>query len=386
MLFETGSEKNLDIEIQNEIDLNLQYTGEKFPSGLRSPSDVSNDFRSDSNSRLRVFEDVPMSLNSQERNLNIDDLRNFHKKDKGDRVVEVRNKMSLQDNKLGENRRLTLKETHNSSNNSISKFKKNYSNAHLSKKNDPKKEDFLDPKFDSAIPKITRMIQAGAGNAQGSESLEFLLTSNADRPKPKMLDVKELTNDMDMIINGIDSLILTRGGNTLKSKLSENPNNFEYSKTNFPKTGNFQLTKILETKTPFGQQKEVTNLVKEDSIKEFKKPELDDEELKKIKEELNLKADTQDMREYLSQELSTSVGESHPFLSNEKERAELRRSLEKYAANLERIEEEEGGQTKESSYMKERALKQNEDTFYQAFDFDITKESLKKSIKPPIKM
>jgi hypothetical protein len=388
LMFETGSAKNLDIEVQNEIEMDCIYTGMNFPTGLRSPSDVSNDFRSESTSRLKMFDDVPVSMQSNDKNLNIEDLRNFHKKGKhpGKNNIEIcqRKINSMQDNMILENRRLTLKETKNSSEQDLSKFKKNYSNTHLTKKKESvPKEDFLDPKFDCAIPRITRMIQnKGPIDIQGSESLDFLLTSNAERPRLEMLNVKELTSDMDMIINGIDSLILTKPNpKTLRSRLSEGTDNFEYSKTNvIDKPSNSELTNILK-----GSPHNVTNLVIEEIPSNSKISNMNDEEIKKMKKDLNLKGNTQDIKEYLSLEVSATQSEKHPFLkqSIERDRAELRQSLEKYAANLERIEEEENA-CKEESYIKERALKMNEDPLHQMVKFDITKESLRKSQKPPL--
>ena len=384
MLFETGSAKNVDIEVQNEIDLGASDI--KFPSGLRSPSHQSNDFRSETNSEMRMFDEVPRSIQSQENNFNIEDLRNFHKKgkkncSKGRVEVTERQIQSMQDNELAENRRLTMKETNTSVNSNREKFKKNYSNAHLSQKN---KEDFLDPKFDSAIPKITKMIQGKGGIEFGeSENLEFLLTKNVEKPKKKvkMVDVKEITNDMDMIINGIDSMILARDKETtMKSRISDN--NFEYSRTNFKaEETDFQLSKILRNQksSEIGRKsKEITNLISEaESKKKFSN--FNDDELKKMKEDLNLKANTQEMRDYLSIENSEVITESHPFLTGEP--ADLRSSLEKYAVNLERIEEE-NVQTRDSNYFKERELKQNEDPFEQKFKFEVTRDQ-RKSQKPP---
>ena len=383
MMFETGSAKNVDLEVQNEISVDQNIIGMKFPGGARSPSDLSNDFRSESTSKMQMFEDVPMSMNSTENHFNIDDIRNFHKKGKNqipNKKKEIIKIQSVQDNILYEKRRLTMKE---SSASSVNKFKKNYSNAHLQKRNNVK-EDFLDPKFDSAIPRITRMIQGKGGmNLQGEESLEFLLTSNVEKPKAKMLDIKELTNDMDMIINGIDSIILSRQqGQTMRSQLSE-ANNFEYSDTNVLKTTS-KLTNVLKTETKDVNVKEITNLIQDDQPKFISKV-LNDSELKKMKEELNLKANTQEMREYLSHEGSTIITQSHPFLESEPDRSELRKSLEKYAANLERIEEESNVLTKESSYKKETALKMNEDPFEESIKFELTKESSRKNQKPPMK-
>jgi hypothetical protein len=197
-----------------------------------------------------------------------------------------------------------------------------------------------------------------------------------------MLDIKELTNDMDMIINGIDSMILSRQQTqTMKSQLSDAPNNFEYSDTNILNNTNSKLTKILKTGKREMDDKEITNLLQEDSSNE---KVLNDLDLKKMKEELNLKANTQEMREYLSQEESGVIIQSHPFLNSETDRTELRKSLEKYAANLERIEEESNTVTKDSSVRKERALKMNEDTQDESIKFEITKENTRKQ-KPPMK-
>lgn len=387
MLFDTGSAKNLDIEVQNEIDIDPSNPVLKFPGGARSPSDMSNDFKSESASRLRMFEDVPMSTNSMDQNFNIDDLRNFHKKRTGPapaaRVEVTKDMLSDQATILGESRRLTLREKKPET---PGKFKKNYSNAHLQKR-EPPREDFLDPKFDSAIPKITRIIQGKAPlDLQGSESLEFLLTSNAERPRAKMLDVKELTNDMDMIINGIDSMILSRQPqSTLKTHLSEAAGEFEYSLTNAPK----RVTKA-EVRVSGPQRadaKGITNLLSEDEspMDAKRNARLADADLQKMKRDLNLKASTQEMRDYLSLESSEAVVQSHPFLDPEMDRAELRKSLEKYEANLERIEEESNQQTKDSSYIRERALKLNEDPFEEAIKFQVTKDPVRRPNKPPMR-
>lgn len=389
MMFETGSVKNgeeaMNEEISDGAELDILYPGSRFPTGLRSPSDMSHDFRSESASRLKLFEDVPISMQSNEKNLNIEDLRNFHKKgnDQRDVVgVNPRKIYSMQDNLVQGDRRLTLRENENSSEIDLAKFKKNYSNAQLPKTSMAKpKEDFLDPKFDSAIPRITRMIQGKAEpGLGGSESLEFLLTRNAGRTRGKMLDMQELTSDMDMIINGIDSLILTKPpGGTLRSKLSEATGNLEYTKTQMPRDpSNQELTKILES------QKEVTNLVIEEMPQDSRISHMNDEEIQQMKKDLNLKGDTQDVKDFLVPGNSTVVNEKHPFLksSTEVDRAELRQSLEKYAANLERIEEESG--QREESYVKERALKFEEDPYEQSIKFEVTRDAYKRSQKPPL--
>lgn len=380
MQFETGSAKHTEPEGQIEVDAGLKFAG-----GARSPSDMSNDFKSESGSRTRPFDERSASLRSGENAFDIEDLRDFHKKRGGQReaVEEVGSPGRLEPRVvLGEDRRLTLKEPRVST---AAEFKKNFSNAHLVRP--APKEDLLHPKFDSAIPRISRMLQAKSPRGlQGHGSLEFLLTSQADRPRPKMLDVQELTSDMDMIINGIDSLLLTSGPQGAPpAHLIDTPGPLEYSATEA-----LPREEIVRQPVPGrgeGDAKAVTNLLSDEegaSRDGMQTATPRDAELQQMKRELNLKASTQDMREVLFEGVSQAGAESHPFLEPELDRTELRKSLEKYEANLERIEEESNNQAGALASTRERALKQNEDPFEEAVQFQVTREPARRANKPPL--
>ena len=82
-----------------------------------------------------------------------------------------------------------------------------------------KKTDLLDPKFDAAIPKLTHMLKS-PNNMQASESLDVLIKQKAvdgtadsreiDIRVRKSINMKGLTSELDMIIDGVDSMMISQ--------------------------------------------------------------------------------------------------------------------------------------------------------------------------------